>query len=220
MGINSQQAKVIIMNEYLFQKKCLGAFTESLQNSDVLAVTKAKYTVEIEVKTHREDLLNEMHTIRVALDGGGKARIGLRQRAVKYYKHDNYLHYDDMVERYGMKSLTSIPFVPNTYYIAMPKELYDHRLNFLTATPYGIILLGENAVFEVIREARQIHKNKIDDDHLMQLMRKTCTENYFLRKKLLEGGDNNETAILNHGQADSPIPATGWNDDDSVQSRD
>lgn len=193
-NMNSQQAKLIVSKHFLFDLHALGTYTESLQNSDVLAVTKAMFTVEVEIKTHREDLLNELHTITKVLRDDKP--FGLRQRHVKWLKHNSYLKHPEVV--------TPNTFIPNTYYIAIPDTMYDHRLNALRGTPYGVMLIHEDKV-EIVMEARKMHKNKLLPEHLLRLMRKTATENYFLRKKIVEGGGSDEIGTLSDGQADSPL---------------
>lgn len=173
--MNSQEGKVAILNEFLFKKSCLAAVTEGPWNSDVFVVTKNRYSIDIEVKVNREDLLNEMHTIDRVMK---QDHVRLRQRGAKYHKHDAYLNNRSTMWDGG---------VPNSFYLAFPKELYDHRLEMLRGTPYGILLLDGNTI-EVYKKAEKIHKNKITDASLIGLIRKACTENYFLRAKLLEKG--------------------------------
>ena len=88
-AMTSQEAKLAVLNEYLFKRGCLAGVTEGPWNSDVWVITKNMYSIDIEIKVNREDLLNELHTIAKTMRKDYQMR--LRQRSAKLHKHQAYL---------------------------------------------------------------------------------------------------------------------------------
>lgn len=172
--MNSQEAKVAVLNFLLYHSGYEAAFTESLNQSDVLGIRESMFTTEIEIKVDRSDLLNELHTIQCVSEPELVAK--LRQRRVKYQKHSAYLG-NSLQRKIGL-------FLPNYFYLAFPPELKDRRLNMLEKTKYGIMII-ENGVVTIEKKAEKIHDEKIDQSNFLKLMRKACTENLGLREKLL-----------------------------------
>jgi len=172
--MNSQEAKVAVLNFLLYHNGYEAAFTESLNQSDVLGIRESMFTTEIEIKVDRSDLLNELHTIQCVSEPELVAK--LRQRRVKYRKHQVYLNSDFKKEGWL--------FCPNYFYLAFPPELKDRRLNMLEKTKYGIMIIKDGVV-TIEKKAEKIHNEKIDQSNFLRLMRKACTENLGLREKLL-----------------------------------
>lgn len=178
--MESQRAKVAVLGDYLFNRGCFAGVTEGPWNSDVWLITKNGYSIDVEIKVQRGDLLNELNTIARVLDDkdyGTK----LRQRHVKYEKHEAYLknrHWDRSILNHR----------PNSFYFAIPSELLDRRMEMLRGTPYGILLITPNDTIEVYKKAEKLHTNKTTDEEMIKLLRKACTESYYLRSKLLTKG--------------------------------
>lgn len=172
--MNSQEAKVAVLNFLLYHSGYEAAFTESLNQSDVLGIRESFLTTEVETKVDRADLLNELHTIQSVFEPELSAK--LRQRQIKYEKHQIYIN--------GTFKKEGWLFCPNYFYLAFPIELKDRRLNMLEKTKYGIMII-KNGVVTIEKKAEKIHDEKIDQSNFLRLMRKACTENLGLREKLL-----------------------------------
>ena len=182
--MKSPEAKTRVMQYLLWDKNYHAAFTESLGNSDVFGINRSFYTTEIEIKTSREDLLNELYTIECVITKDNGMMSKLRQRNTKYFKHGSYLG----------NSYIPGDFRPNKFYFAIPEELVDHRLHTLDKTPYGVLVIRNpistppapqsHYFIEVYREATKIHKDKIKPEIMIKLLRKATTENLILREKM------------------------------------
>lgn len=182
--MDNQQNKLSVIEFLLLERNFIACFTETINGADVFGINRSYYTTEVEVKSRREDLLNELHTINAVM---GVATSNLRQRATKFQKHATYLGTKDAVPE--------LP-IPNQFYIAFPKEIMDHRLHGLDLR-YGILTIDEGKV-TVVREAQKLHTQKIDIEYAWKLVRKASYENYILRKKITEGGEEiNEIPIPN-----------------------
>ena len=190
--MDSQQAKLAVINYLLFDKQFIACFTESFNNSDVLGVNRSFYTTEVEVKTRREDLLNELYTIEGVVKKDLEMKRKSRQRSTKWYKHEEYL---SDANAFPAGPLGTKMFVPNYFYLAFPKELMDHRLHGLDQR-YGIMII-ENGVVRVEREAMKLNTFKITPEDGWKLTKKASWENYYLRKRLREGGVSDEVTIPN-----------------------
>lgn len=183
--MTSQEVKVELLRTLILDKQYIIAVTEGMNSSDVLGVTKALYTAEYEVKVDKNDLLGEIKDIKCVLNGVMQQPFRNRN---KVYKHDKYIgHY------YDIKG-----FVPNRFYFAVPHELTDIAVAGVENTPYGVVTVGDyytgynNQVkmwgYCVQREAQMLSKDKLSIKNLIKMARKSCTEAYFLRSKLLDIG--------------------------------
>src|SRR5258706_12817754 len=184
--MKSSELKTEIMREYIYGKGYLGLFTESWGACDVLGVRRSLFLVEFEVKVSRSDLLGEINCIHKALGRDIKFNSG-----TKFYKHQSYLRpsetYFGKVDGYKQYS-------PNQFYFVVPNELALTAAQGVTGTPYGVIAYGVyntgyqnrhqmTGLHEVVK-AQYLHKNKLDPENMMRLVRKSSVELYETRKKL------------------------------------
>ena len=168
------------MREFLYERNHVATFTESLNNSDILSLTRSFYSHEVEIKTTKSDLLRELNVIDFVFDRGIK---GARISPTKLEKHERYLK--DKWKQMGWTK-------PNYFSFCVPFELsYLIQNEFrLEETPYGLIVFNErydipeDYTIDIKIKPKLMHKEKVKVDDLWGLVRKACTESVELRKKL------------------------------------
>ena len=170
--------KLEVLQEFLYGLGFLGVFLETINGADILGIKRSLYTTEVEVKVDKYDLIKEIKAIRNEITRSVSSN--------KIYKHKRYL---------GKETFTSWRgFIPNEFYFAVPSSLRDVAIDGVRDTPYGVITVGHylggyqgihqlwGVNFDI--RAKKIHKEKIDNNTMLSLMRKTSIENFNLRRKI------------------------------------
>jgi hypothetical protein len=116
----AKQAKAKMLWWMLYRFNFLAAVTE-FDFADVFAISRAKYSHEVEIKVSRADLMSELNCIDIVL-----GRIPQTKYFPNHFKHRNYI-------------LAEFPTFtrPNYFSFAVPESLIDVALPHLEGTPYG-----------------------------------------------------------------------------------
>lgn len=155
----AHEVKQLIMNYAFFERGHIAVVTEGMNQADVLGITKDKLAVEFEVKVSKSDLNKELAAIRYAImtmkEGKNLAPItlgaeqeqlnlefaSLKQKAggwSKISKHEEYIDPKAYFESHKRYMLTN-SYVPNYYYIVVPRNLVEYAVEKLQGTGYGVI---------------------------------------------------------------------------------
>lgn len=134
MGLNSKDLKAFAIQWLRFGKQCHICATEAGEfHSDAFGITD-DFSIEIEVKISRSDLMNDF----------------------KKPKHGLYKALDSKNHRFFN--------IPNYFYYLIPYSLQFDAESLCKGTPYGIILSDTNQLsegkFTVCKSPRMIHTNK------------------------------------------------------------
>lgn len=190
--MDSKKLKTLVMGEFIYNKGYIALFTESWGACDVLGIRRSRYVVEFEIKVSKSDLAKEIACIKGAVN-----KTGCHGRRCKFLKHKEYL----LNETWN--PYLSI-YRPNYFYFVVPMELERNAIEGVAGTPYGVMAYGEwtyelefykgtpryevqtrNAHgFKESVKAKPIHKEKVSDERMIDLIRKASTELYETRKKL------------------------------------
>ena len=151
----------IELSKYLFTDSILGICKRFVgagySEMDVAKITSTDYIYEYELKVSRGDFLKEVKNFTEKID---------RQ---KYWKHLM------MTEAFNSKKKTykrKTNNIPNKFYFVCPEnmiketEILDHQ---------GLIYVDGDFVFTIIKEAKFLHKDKINLKTLKRFM-KTLSE--------------------------------------------
>jgi len=135
------------LSRYLFTDSTQGVCKRfqgaGFAEMDVAKITSTDYIYEYELKVSRGDFLKEVKNFTEKID---------RQ---KYWKHFMMLEsFNSKKKKYKRKTNT----IPNKFYFVCPKDLIKESelLEF-----QGLIYVDENYNFEVIKEAKFLHKDKL-----------------------------------------------------------
>ena len=188
--MKSQDIKLKMLAEILFGRHYAVAVTEcSIFHgvADVLGVTKAGSSHEIEVKCSKQDLKSELDCLDILFREKKQEKYLQKLWKHKYYL-DKFLKDPSMFDKgnYGnfYRSIYSTPEnIPNKFSFCVTPELKDYAKESLKDTPYGLYVAYDNHVTEV-KTPEYLHKEKLSDKHKMQLLRKTSTEIYYTRAEL------------------------------------
>ncbi len=175
--MDSQQLKLSVIRNFLFDRKYVWAFTESFNQADVLAVNGKMFSHEIEIKISKEDFTKEAKAIEFLT--GKDTNMRRARGANKLSKHATYLKHSQY--KYG-----SSYFVPNYFSFAIPIGFEEFAKRVLEGTPYGLYLFVNGIPDVLLKPQLLIEGPTITTKDLPRLTRKACTENYFLRRKLWE----------------------------------
>lgn len=155
----AHEVKRLIMSYAFFERGHIAVVTEGVNQADVLSITKDRLAVEFEVKVTKSDLNKELAAIRYAImtmkEGKGlrPATAGseqeqlnlefasLKQKAggwSKVSKHEEYIDPKAYFESRKSYMVTN-SYVPNYYYIVVPKALVGYAVEKLQGTGYGVI---------------------------------------------------------------------------------
>lgn len=178
--MTSQQIKLNLGEHFLYVGGYLGVFTE-VDRADLFCIRRTHFTVEVEIKVDRSDLVRELKAVQAIVSGDKITEDNYNLRKYgKYYKHEHYLKGTKNRERYHKR--------PNEFYFAVPVNLSALALAGVNDTPYGVIVIGEDATWasgiETQKRAKKIHFDKIGSDQMDRLLRKASTEVFNLRGKL------------------------------------
>ena len=162
--MKSKEVKAKVLEWLLYRMGYHAAFTE-VQNADVYAITRSKYSHEFEIKINKADLMSELNCVKdITLLGV------INKPYKKLWKHQKYLG----------KSSSHLPAVlPNYFSFVVPTELVKTAVEILTGTPYGVYEL-DGGIYKR-KKAEFLHKEKITDEQLFYLLRKASTEVEVLR---------------------------------------
>ncbi len=169
--MTSQEAKNWVAGYYLFRRFFPYVATE-YRGADLFVIDDKMMSYEIEIKVSLGDLQTELRTIKYILSGSPKPVPKLK----KYIKHMQLLR-----KGYGFQYKG-----PGKFYFAVPGPLIEKAFEVLEHTPYGLIQIGEGfwQCF-VKKRAKKLHDEPVEITNAQSLFRKACTENYYLREKLL-----------------------------------
>jgi len=175
--MNTNRVKTDLIGWLFMKKNWMVALTECGNNADVFGIKRSFYTVEIEIKLSRSDLIGELRSI-VAIKNSLKSD----NRCKKYYKHSNYI---------GKWGQSGIPYWRNTneFYFCVPRGLLNLTKNALRDTPYGLLLYKENqeyysdSIEEIIRP-KKMNMNKIKEKGFLSLLKRASRECQHLREEL------------------------------------
>ena len=188
--MKSQEIKLMMLSELLFGRNYQCAVTEcSLFHgiADVLGLTKAGFSHEIEVKCSKQDLKSEIDCLDILLRG-----VKQEKSKAKLWKHKYYLNnqlkdpsiFDKSNYETVYRSIYTKPSnIPNKFSFCVTKELLDYAKESLKNTPYGLYVCYENNVGE-IKVPDYLHKEKMNDENKMSLLRKVSTEIFYVRTEL------------------------------------
>jgi hypothetical protein len=125
---------------------------------DVCKLTNTDYIYEYELKVSRSDFLKESKNFNENKD---------RQ---KFMKH-KFMQQIYEVKKFKTRSRKTYK-IPNKYYFVCPKDL----IKLEEILPYqGLIYIDDENNFEVIREAKFLHKDKVDNKTVFRML-KTLSE--------------------------------------------
>lgn len=180
--MTSQQMKLNVGQHFLYVGGYLGVFTE-VSGADLFCIRRTHFTVEVEIKVDRNDLLRELKAVQAIVNGDKMTEENYNLRKYgKYYKHEHYLKGTKNRERYHKR--------PNDFYFAVPESLAELALEGVTGTPYGVMVISEDATWasgiDMPKKAKKIHLEKVSSFQIDKLLRKASTEVFNLREKLLE----------------------------------
>lgn len=176
--------KFKVMEHLKYKKNCPIVVTEFKNGSDVFGVNRSNYSIEVEVKVDKFDLLSELKTIKYLLDpendpsyGHYKTRTGGDAYLNKFSKHRSYLFSESKYETR-----------PRYFFFAIPQGLMDlESLEVLKQTPYGLMVVGERDWWNSVLErwpAKPLSKNKFEDFY--GIAQKTVNMNLDLMEKIYE----------------------------------
>jgi hypothetical protein len=170
--MTSQEAKNWVAGYYLFRRFFPYVVTE-YGGADIFALDGNMKSIEVEIKVNMGDLQTELRTI--------KHLLGIKIVAREKVKNLNkWLKHHDLLNGVGRRG-------PSRFYFAVPEPLIEKALKVLIHTPYGLIQIGEGfwQCF-VKKRAKKLHDESVEIINAQSLFRKACTENYYLREKLLK----------------------------------
>jgi len=149
------------LSKYLFTdstmsicKRFIGA---GYSEMDVMKLTQTDYIYEYELKISKSDFLNETKNYDNNIDRR------------KYWKHQMMNEtFINIKKKYKRK----INNIPNKYYFVCPENLIkiEDLLEY-----QGLIYINENFEFTIMKEAKYIHKNKINLKTMKRII-KTLSE--------------------------------------------
>lgn len=127
---------------------------------DVYGITKADYGVEFEIKVSKSDLMSEIRAIMAVLDNTMPDR-----SCNKYAKHRDYLH-KETHDSYRLPP-------PCKFIFVVTSDLVEVARPIISQTPYGLWAVTDSLFrpFEVIKQAENLHKNKVSEKHIRHLLR-------------------------------------------------
>lgn len=175
-----------MMSKLLYRMGYHAVFTE-FRYADLFAITRSRYSSEFEIKTSKSDLMSELNCVKDLVLFGEPQKV-----YEKRFKHEHYFKGES----------NQFCEVPNYFSFVVPFDLEKTALEILKDTKYGLycIKIHENggnpfATVSVQKKAQLLHKEKIKDDLLFSLLRKSSTEVDTLRSKLLSTPVGNEEKI-------------------------
>lgn len=159
--INADIAKTMLMSYYLYKRNhCLVMPEVQIFDAiaDIITISKEGVSYEVEIKTDKRDLLNELKIIDEIQQGMPHQEYYEKKRIAKYRKHDHY-----------KRGYCHNDFSPKYYYIAVPVHLVGTVKCELTNSSYGIISLdlttyGEGRKLQevkVVKRAKALHDKKV-----------------------------------------------------------
>lgn len=183
--MKSEDLKVSMVEHCLYRLGCNGAVTEyggkgSGGIADVYAITRAGYSIEFEIKVNKQDLLGELNAIdyiknehlgiQPRLEDGPREQRYTGKNYSKATKHWSYLAYDS---EYKVKRC------PNQFYFFVTLDLLDLAKERLKDTPYGLYVLRGTP--ECVKKADKLHREKVPEDVLINMLRKASNEILYAR---------------------------------------
>jgi hypothetical protein len=158
--VKAHEVKRLIMSYSLFERNHIAAVTEGLNNADVLSITEEKLAVEYEIKVSKSDLDKELAAIRYATmtmkEGKnlGPVTLGPKQEQLnlelaglkkkaggwsKISKHEEYIDPKKYFEEHRLSTFWNYRYVPNYFYLVVPRGLVAYAIEQTKGTGYGVI---------------------------------------------------------------------------------
>lgn len=149
-------------------------------NADVFSVRDSGYSHEFEIKVSKADLMGELNSIEYVMNEDTLLGKEKPKNYQKLSKHNLYLKPHNPSSWWGMNSK------PNQFSFVVTKELEEIAVKYLKDTPYGLYVIEDYTPVCKIK-AKNLHKEKVDQNHLYNITRKACTEIVETRRKLARG---------------------------------
>lgn len=183
--ITANEAKKALLHFFLYGHGRYLAMTE-YRFADVFALTRNWYGEEVEIKVDKWDLKKELDIVSWCM-GLGPRRPG---NFNKTWKHSKYLECaGHKLERDYYNGDNKD--IPNRFYFAVVEELEGMALAGTAHVPYGVIVMtrrgtGKDAWIDIriAKKAINLHGTKVEQETLMPVMRKVCTETLNVMQKL------------------------------------
>jgi len=178
--------KTHMVGYLLYKKQYMVAFTESFNDSDVFAIKRSHFTIEVEVKKTKDDLRGELNSIRAIVDKTDEDDLygGIKIKGTKkFHKHLAYIN--------GKNRFTKM-ILPNEFCFLVPEELLEQAYAGIQKTPYGLFCyrpyLGEYYErIEQVVQPKKLHDEKYDFSKNVGLLYRASNECQFLREKMYGG---------------------------------
>lgn len=157
MIVDSDYMKIIVASFFRYNRQCKYTAIE-FQRMDICAISN-NTLVEIECKISKKDLKNELTS------------------KTKIAKHN----------RYKNNYSTKYHVVPNSYYFAIPRELYNDKecveiINSIDER-YGIIVVDDWLHIDIVKYAVKLHDKKIPANIKDNISARISSDNIMQRIK-------------------------------------
>lgn len=183
--MTADSIKLNLHHYFLYERNFLMVMTEQTLDigiADILAIDRNFMSREIEIKTGKSDLQQELNSIESCSQNRVEGRIPKNGKCSKLPKHQNYL----VRKRFRNRS------IPNRLYFAVPTNLVTTAITGLMNTPYGLIEIVEEVgtaysiwvKIKTIKKAELLHEEPLSQDFLKQCMRRVSGINYQLTNSL------------------------------------
>lgn len=172
------ELKYIVCRYLLYRRNYKYAFTEWMNEGDVIGLTKAMYPTEVEIKVSMSDLKSEL-----------KAMQGERGNNSwnKVHKHKMYL--EPETERYHWNR------PPKYFYLCVPDYLEEIAMAGVQDLPYGVLVARFNETaslqeydmwwkIEELKPAQTLGGDRVKPVELQDCLNKAMNELLNYRRKL------------------------------------
>lgn len=186
--MDSNIIKTALSNYFMFRRNHLLVMTELTIShgsiADMITINKNDFCYEIEIKTNKNDLKNELDIINDVLNKKDSYDRMINSNGYKkYLKHCRYINKESCFKN---------ELIPKYFYFAIPIELLDVLKLGLKPKEYGIILIRKDFYkgrsychTRVEKKARALNNKKIDMElFAKKFMTKMTFSNNRLMNKL------------------------------------
>ena len=157
MIVDSDYMKIIVASFFRYNRQCKYTAIE-FQRMDICAISNDNI-IEIECKISKNDLKHELSS------------------PTKKLKHYNYKNNHN----------TKYHVVPNSYYFAIPRELYNDKecVNIINSIneKYGIIVVDDWLHIDIVKYAVKLHDKKIPANIKDNISARISSDNIMQRIK-------------------------------------
>ena len=188
--LTAAQVKTAVIHNMMWCWHYIGAVTEYVHDCDILGIRQSMFTVEVEVKVAKYDLLNEIKDIRAALQED-ELKPNLFNTRIS---HDNKIHNHNKFSKHRtyLNKVTT-RYKPNEFYFCVPIELRELALKEMENIPYyGLYIAHSVWNVEIAKRGKKLHETKFENNEvLMHFFRKLSYEANGLREKLYYAENTN-----------------------------